>query len=181
MKISLNRQHLICIGSAILVCSVFSGCHSLKGSNLERATQLSQAIQNSYRVSSQNANRIAPIIVENSQKYDVSPTLIAAVIQQESSYRSKVTSPAGAVGLMQVTPKYWQKICGNNLFDEQQNINCGTYILTKYYEQSGSWKKALGYYNVGPSGYENSFWTRQKAKSYVQSVKKHERLLQKEL
>ena len=54
------------------------------------------------------------------------------MIRQESSYRSYAISPAGAIGLTQVIPRYWQQTCLGDLSDEYHNINCGTYILATY-------------------------------------------------
>ncbi|MCT2528801.1 lytic transglycosylase domain-containing protein, partial [Acinetobacter baumannii] len=39
----------------------------------------------------------------------------------------------------------------------------------------------LAYYNVGPTGYERSFWTRHKAKKYARSVKRHQKTLKSAL
>lgn len=94
----------------------------------------------------------------------MSPSLLAAVIRQESSYNSNARSPTGAVGLTQIIPSYWQQTCVGNLYDETTNIQCGAYILNHYYQSADSWFKATAYYNVGPTGYERSFWTRHKAK-----------------
>lgn len=140
---------------------------------------LSKGIQQTYKVKPATANKISPLIVENANKHDVPATLIAAVIQQESSYRASVTSGGGAVGLMQIIPKYWQSKCEGDLYQEHVNIHCGSLILAQYYQQSGNWKKALGYYNVGPSGYENNATSRTRAKKYIQSVENHEKNLKK--
>ena len=155
---------------------IFTGC-----SQKLTSQTLSNSIQQAYKVKAHTANKVSPLILENADKYDIPPTLIAAVIQQESSYRATVTSGAGAVGLMQVIPKYWQKKCTGDLYQEHINIHCGSLILSEYYQKSGSWKKALGYYNVGPSGYENNPNSRDKAKKYIQSVEKHETKLKQAL
>lgn len=157
---------------------ILSGCSSLGGSSLEkRATKLSTGIQKAYAVDSATANRVAPMIVQSAEQYQVDPLLIAAMIHQESSYRNYVISPAGAVGLTQVMPSYWQQTCPGDLFEEASNINCGTYILARYNQSAGSWKKALAYYNVGPTGYESSWKMRRQGKKYAQQVKQHEEKL----
>ena len=103
--------------------------------------------------------------------------MLAALIRQESTYRSQVVSSAGAVGLTQVMPRYWQKTCPGDLYDEATNINCGSFILTKYEQSAGSLKKALGYYNVGPSNFENNHKMRKQGKRYAKQVKAHEKNL----
>lgn len=141
--------------------------------------KLSQGIQKTYAISSTTANRISPLIIQNSQKHNVPATLIAAVIHQESSYRANAHSPSGAIGLMQIIPKYWQTTCPGDLYNEAININCGSYILAQYHQRAGDWNKALGYYNVGPSGYENNRNSRNSGKKYAKSVKKHEKALKR--
>ena len=76
---------------------------------------------------------------------NLDPLLLAAVIRQESTFRPYVSSPAGAVGLTQVMPRYWQATCPGDLYDELTNINCGSFILTKYKNAAGSIPKALAY------------------------------------
>lgn len=165
-----------------LIALTLSACSSLGGGSVQkRANKLSTGIQKAYSVSPNTANRIAPIIVQSSDRYDVDPILIAAVIRQESSYRSNVTSSAGAVGLTQIIPRYWQQSCPGNLFDENTNVNCGTYILTQYEKSAGSWKKALAYYNVGPTNYKNNRKMKKQGKRYAKQVKKHQNNLKSAL
>ena len=158
-----------------------TACSSLSGSFANRSTQLSSGLQNAYSVSPNTANRLSPMIVQNAERYDVSPTLLAALIRQESNYNSSARSPTGAIGLTQIVSTHWRQSCPGNLYDENTNINCGAYILSAYYKSAGSWSKAVAYYNVGPSGYERSFWTRHKGKKYARSVKRHEKILKKAL
>ena len=158
-----------------------TACSSLSGSFAQRSSKLSSGLQQAYSVAPNTANRLSPMIVRHAERHNMSPLLLAALIRQESSYRSSAQSPTGAVGLTQIIPSYWQQSCPGNLYDENININCGAYILETYYKSAGSWKKALAYYNVGPTGYERSFWTRHKAKKYARSVKRHEKELKKAL
>lgn len=168
---SLFHVKLILCG---LLSLILTACSSLGGGSLEkRATKLSNGIQTAYAVAPTTANRIAPLIIQSAEKQNLDPILVAAIIRQESTYRSQVTSPAGAVGLMQIIPKYWQNTCGSNLFDEALNLQCGTYILSKYENSAGSMKKALGYYNVGPTGYNTNRKMRKQGKRYAKQVINH--------
>lgn len=165
----------------IVIAISMTACSSLSGSFANRSTQLSSGLQTAYSVSPNTANRLSPMIVQNAERYDVSPTLLAALIRQESNYNSSARSPTGAIGLTQIVSTHWRQSCPGNLYDENTNINCGAYILSTYYKSAGSWSKAVAYYNVGPSGYERSFWTRHKGKKYARSVKRHEKILKKAL
>ncbi len=145
-----------------------TGCTSLgpnSGSFTWRSNKLSSGLQKAYSVPPSTANRLSPMIIQSADKYNVPPLLLAAVIRQESNYNSNARSPTGAVGLTQIIPSYWQQTCAGNLYDESTNIQCGAYILNHYYQTADSWFKATAYYNVGPTGYERSFWTRHKAKN----------------
>ncbi|WP_089604056.1 lytic transglycosylase domain-containing protein [Acinetobacter piscicola] len=159
-----------------------TGCSSLGGGSIQkRAGKLSTGIQKAYSISPDVANRVSPMIVQSAEQFDVDPLLIAATIRQESSYRSNAVSPSGAVGLTQVMPRYWQQSCPGDLYNEYTNIRCGTMILSKYNQSAGSWKKALAYYNVGPSNYESSWKMRRQGKKYAKQVKKHQKQLKSAL
>lgn len=160
--------------------TIMTGCTSLgpnSGSFSWRSNKLSSGLQKAYSVPQSTANRLSPIIIQSADQYNVPPLLLAAVIRQESSYNTNALSPTGAVGLTQIIPSYWQQTCAGNLYDESTNIQCGAYILNHYYQSADSWFKATAYYNVGPTGYERSFWTRHKAKKYARSVKRHQKAL----
>ncbi|EZQ10451.1 lytic transglycosylase domain-containing protein [Acinetobacter sp. Ver3] len=157
---------------------MFVGCSSLGGGSVQkRAAKLSTGIQKAYSVHPDTANRVSPLIVQSAQQFDVDPLLMAALIRQESSYRNYAVSPAGAVGLTQIIPRYWQQSCPGDLFQENINIHCGTYILSKYNQSTGSWKKALAYYNVGPTGYNTNRKMKKQGKRYAKQVKEHQKIL----
>ena len=179
LKIKPSFFRLIFLISFIVV---LTGCSALGGGSIaKRSIKLSNGIQNAYAVESNTANRVAPIIIQAAEKYDLNPLMLAAMIQQESSYRNYVISPAGAIGLTQIMPNYWQQICPGDLFEEATNINCGSFILAKYNQSAGSWKKALAYYNVGPTGYKSSWKMKRQGKKYAKQVKQHEEKLKKVL
>lgn len=163
--------------SMMFAAVYLTACSHLSGSSATRAQKLSVGIQKAYSVQPDTANRVAPMIIQSAKQHDVDPLLIAAMIRQESSYRPYVTSSAGAVGLTQIIPRYWQSTCGGNLFDEYTNVNCGTYILAKYNQSAGSWEKALAYYNVGPTGYQRNWKMKRQGKKYAKSVKHHKKML----
>lgn len=139
--------------------------------------QLSLGIQQAFDISDETADRLAPIIIEQANQYDISPFLIAAVIMQESSYRSNARSSAGAVGLTQVIPKFWRSQCDGSLRQEYNNIKCGTYILSTYNKLAGNWLQALAYYNVGPQAYKNSPKMQRQGLKYARSVSQYHQSL----
>ena len=183
-SLSASPQPFQSMKALLLGCAVLalSGCTSLGMGSLEkRSAKLAQGIQKAYSVDSTTANRVAPLIIQSATQNDVDPLLMAAVIRQESSYRNYVVSSAGAVGLTQVIPRYWQQTCPGDLFQENININCGSFILAKYNQSAGSWKKALAYYNVGPTGYNTNRKMKKQGKRYAKQVKQHEKNLKSKL
>ena len=182
MSKKLSFSSLLKSTVVIATLSSLFGCSSLGGGSIEkRASKLATGIQKTYRVPATTAQRVSPLIIQSSQQYNIDPLTIAALIHQESSYRSQVSSHAGAVGLTQVMPRYWQQSCPGDLYDEAININCGSFILAKYEQSAGSMKKALGYYNVGPSNYENNRKMRKQGKRYAKQVKQHQKALKSAL
>lgn len=166
----------------VLIAVAFTGCSSLGGGSVQkRAAKLSTGIQKAYSVAPETANRVSPMIIQSAEQYQVDPLLVAAMIRQESSYRNYAVSHAGAVGLTQVIPRYWQQSCPGDLFEENINVNCGTYIIAKYNQSAGSWKKALAYYNVGPTGYNTNPKMKKQGKRYANQVEEHQKSLKSKL
>lgn len=82
----------------------------------------------------------------------VDPYIVLAVMETESNYQPNVKSSAGAVGLMQVIPKYHQwrieKYGLVDIWDPYANILCGIDLLNElYFTYNGDWSKALFGYN----------------------------------
>jgi soluble lytic murein transglycosylase len=80
------------------------------------------------------------IIRQQASEKNLDPALIAAVIYSESKFRDQESS-AGAIGLMQITPKtgrYIERLSGGTTFhtadlnDPQINISYGAYLLRQF-------------------------------------------------
>jgi soluble lytic murein transglycosylase-like protein len=90
------------------------------------------------------------LIHEKAEKYDVDPVLVAAVIEQESRFRTRARSQVGAKGLMQLMPRTGRWMGASDLYDPEQNIDAGVKYI-KYLQQrfNGNMKKTLAAYNAG--------------------------------
>lgn len=86
---------------------------------------------------------------------DVDPYIVMAIMETESNYQPNVQSPAGAVGLMQVIPKYHLRRAEpyglNDIWDPYTNILCAIDLLNDLYHAYGSWEQGLLGYNNSAS------------------------------
>ena len=96
----------------------------------------------------------------------ISPQVIAAIIQGESSFQPRAVSPAGAYGLMQIMPNTWRlvnkqlKLCVERhggdctsecYFNAELNIQIGTHYLGQLFNKyQGNMVLAVAAYNAGP-------------------------------
>ena len=95
--------------------------------------------------------RITEAIADRSQHYNVDHDLIIALMYVESDFKPGAKSGPGARGLMQVMP-FWtsKKQCyKKNLWNIEQNIDCGIQIYLYYLEKYKTQKLALCAYNQG--------------------------------
>lgn len=89
-------------------------------------------------------------IAELSAKYDISPTLLEALVWQESRWREGAVSPAGARGLAQLMPGTARQM-GVDAGDPSANLEGGArYLRAQLDAFGGDIEKALAAYNAGP-------------------------------
>ncbi|MCG6136667.1 MAG: transglycosylase SLT domain-containing protein [Nostoc sp. LLA-1] len=94
-----------------------------------------------------------------SAERQLNPLLVTALMRQESMFESKITSVAGASGLMQVMPSTAAWIAPQikldtkaiDLEDPNQNIKLGTWYLDHTHQQyNNNSMLAIASYNAGP-------------------------------
>lgn len=89
-------------------------------------------------------------VYELSQRYDLSPALIEALVWQESRWRERAVSPAGARGLAQLMPAT-ARYLGVDPDDPMQNLEGGArYLREQLNRFDGNLHLALAAYNAGP-------------------------------
>jgi soluble lytic murein transglycosylase len=94
----------------------------------------------------------------HAREHHLDPALLAAVIYQESKFRTSAKSSSGAIGLMQLTPSTARGIAirthgsafrTSDLYDPDINIRYGTWYLDNLFKKYGSERLVLAAYNAG--------------------------------
>jgi soluble lytic murein transglycosylase-like protein len=89
-------------------------------------------------------------VAELSQRYNLAPALIEALVWQESRWQENAVSPVGARGLAQLMPGT-ARYLGVNPDDPMQNLEGGARYLREQLDRfGGDLEKALAAYNAGP-------------------------------
>ena len=91
-------------------------------------------------------------IVDAAARSSLDPRLVRAVIQVESNFDSRATSPKGAMGLMQVMPQTADYCEVLDPYHPVSNLmgacDCLRRLINRY---QGNLELALAAYNAGPS------------------------------
>jgi peptidoglycan lytic transglycosylase len=102
--------------------------------------------------------RYSEYVRVHAREHSLDPALVAAVIYQESKFKSGAKSSSGAIGLMQLTPSTARGIAirthGNgfrteDLYNPEINIRYGAWYLDNLFRKYGSERLVLAAYNAG--------------------------------
>lgn len=108
----------------------------LRAAEVER---LAAHISKTWKKPLPQARRIVRAASVHAHKHRLPPTLVLAVVAQESSFRPAARSGYGAQGLMQVVARHHpEKVKGigrKGLLDPETNIAVGTRVLAEYVER----------------------------------------------
>lgn len=99
------------------------------------------------------------LITEEARARDLDPFTVAALIRQESMFEARITSPAGARGLMQIMPATARTLAeaagiadwhGEMLYHPEINVHLGTrYVAQHMQNYEGSLPSVFAAYNAG--------------------------------
>lgn len=127
---------------------------SVKAADLSPRLRMAARIAERYKVSPERAISIVADAHAEAAKHGLDPILVLSVIATESSFNPNARSSAGAVGLMQATPRFHPDslqrtgVTAAELHHPRKNIQVGTDILSKYLRLShGNIASALQRYN----------------------------------
>ena len=102
--------------------------------------------------------RYSEYVRVHAKRHGLDPALVAAVIYQESRWRTTAKSSSGAIGLMQLTPDTARGIAirthgsafhTDDLYDPEINIRYGSWYLRHLLDKYGEEEAALAAYNAG--------------------------------
>ena len=99
------------------------------------------------------------MITEEARDRDLDPFTVAALVRQESMFEARITSPAGARGLMQIMPATARTLAaaadiedwnGELLYHPEINVHLGTRYVAQHMETyEGSLPSIFSAYNAG--------------------------------
>jgi soluble lytic murein transglycosylase len=102
--------------------------------------------------------RYEQIVRGHARQYELDPALLAAVIYQESRFKSGARSRSGAIGLMQLLPDTAKGIAlrtggtrfrVDDLYDPEINVRYGAWYLQHLMGKYRDERTALAAYNAG--------------------------------
>ena len=111
------------------------------------------------------AERMVDAAYQASRDVGLDPYLVLAVVAIESGFNPTAESVMGARGLMQIIPRYHQRLLVAHggeaaLWDPEANIAVGARILQEYVYRAGTLEAGLQYYNGAFSDTSAQYATR---------------------
>jgi len=124
--------------------------------DLESIVVPDQAVADTRRHATSIPSTYTDKVNELAARFDLSPSLIEAVVWQESRWRENAVSHAGARGLAQLMPAT-AKYLGVDPDDPMANLEGGARYLREQLDRfDGNLEKALAAYNAGPGRVERA-------------------------
>ena len=118
-------------------------------------------------------NNHKKLIVKTAQKLGVDPYIALSIAKIESNFNAACKSPAGAIGLFQLSPATAKKL-GINPYIVSENVEGGIRYYQMMYKKYGSMDLALAAYNAGPGNVAkyNGVPPFNATKNFIKNIKK---------
>jgi soluble lytic murein transglycosylase-like protein len=119
--------------------------------NIQKDARYTLFIRTKDKEPSQYIKEYEGIITQATQRFNVDPSLVKALIKAESNFDQMAVSHKGAQGLMQLMPPTADAMEVSNPFNPEENIFGGTRYLSLLLKRFGQDKAlAIAAYNAGP-------------------------------
>jgi len=107
-------------------------------------------LEDSFNIDRATAIQILTEIYKASDFFELDPTLVLSVVEQESRFISTAISSAGAQGLMQIMPHWFREYSPYaNPYNIKTSIRMGCFVLWIYMNISNNQEEALARYYAG--------------------------------
>jgi soluble lytic murein transglycosylase-like protein len=125
---------------------------------------VASAVARKYRIPQEATRELIGTAYREGKGIGVDPLLIIAVIAVESRFNPIAQSDGGAMGLMQVIPRYhpdkFNAARGESVLDPRTNIQLGARVLKEYIRRGGTDVAGLQLYNGASADASNVYANR---------------------
>ena len=122
---------------------------------------VANAVARRYRISLEATRELVGTAYREGKVIGVDPLLIIAVMAVESRFNPIAQSEGGAIGLMQVIPRFhpdkFDVALGKSVLDPRTNIRLGARVLKDYIRRGGTDAAGLQLYNGASSDAGNAY------------------------
>jgi soluble lytic murein transglycosylase-like protein len=122
---------------------------------------VAEAIARKYRISQTATREFVSTAYREGSGIGVDPLLIVAVMAIESRFNPIAQSEGGAIGLMQVIPRYhadkFDLARGASVLEPHANIRLGARVLKEYIRRGGTDAAGLQLYNGASADASNAY------------------------
>jgi soluble lytic murein transglycosylase-like protein len=122
---------------------------------------VARSVARKYRISYEATHEFIGTAYREGKGIGVDPLLIVAVIAVESRFNPVAQSDGGAMGLMQVIPRYhtdkFNAARGESVLDPHTNIQLGARVLKEYLRRGGTDVAGLQLYNGASADASNVY------------------------
>jgi soluble lytic murein transglycosylase-like protein len=122
---------------------------------------VANAVARRYRISLEATRELVGTAYREGKVIGVDPLLIIAVMAVESRFNPIAQSDGGAIGLMQVIPRFhadkFNVALGKSVLDPRTNIQLGARVLKEYIRRGGTDMAGLQLYNGASADASNVY------------------------
>lgn len=109
------------------------------------------------------------LIVKVSDRYGLDPNMVASVLMQESGFKERARSPAGAMGIAQIMPGTARDLGVNPWNPREAILGAAKYLARGLQRYDGNIGLALAHYNAGPGNVDKGRFPAE-TRNYVRSI-----------